>query len=89
MLYKFKSRSTGDLIMLEVNGRQVLEILGKDPDARRASSRPPMRQRPFTCLRPPLPRKKPAARPRSKKRPPAASPSPGLTASRCVSASCR
>jgi hypothetical protein len=29
MLYKFKSRSTGDLIMLEVNGRQVLEILGK------------------------------------------------------------
>jgi hypothetical protein len=33
MLYKFKSRSTGDLIMLEVNGRQVLEILGKDPDA--------------------------------------------------------
>ena len=33
MLYKFKSRSTGDLIMLEVNGRQVMEILGKDPDA--------------------------------------------------------
>ncbi len=31
MLYKFKSRVTGELIMLEVNGRQVLEILGKDP----------------------------------------------------------
>lgn len=29
MLYKFKSRATADVIMLEVNGRQVLEILGK------------------------------------------------------------
>lgn len=29
MLYKFKSHATGDLIMLEVNGRQVLTILGK------------------------------------------------------------
>ena len=33
MLYKFKSRVTGDLIMLEPNGRQVLEIMGKDPGA--------------------------------------------------------
>ena len=33
MLYKFKSRVTGDLIMLEPNGRRVLEILGKDPGA--------------------------------------------------------
>ena len=33
MLYEFKSRSTGDLIMLEVNGRQVMEIPGKDTDA--------------------------------------------------------
>ena len=31
MLYKFKSKATGDLIMLEPNGRQVLQILGKDP----------------------------------------------------------
>ncbi|PKO45280.1 MAG: DUF1840 domain-containing protein [Betaproteobacteria bacterium HGW-Betaproteobacteria-3] len=31
MLYKFKSKATGDLIMLEPNGRQVLEILGKTP----------------------------------------------------------
>jgi hypothetical protein len=33
MLYKFKSRVTGDVIMLEPNGRRVLEILGKDPGA--------------------------------------------------------
>ena len=30
MLYKFKSRAAGDLIMLEANGRRVLEIIGKD-----------------------------------------------------------
>jgi Domain of unknown function (DUF1840) len=30
MLYKFKSKVTGDLIMLEPNGRRVLEIIGKD-----------------------------------------------------------
>ena len=29
MLYKFKSKATGDLIMLEANGRRVLEIMGK------------------------------------------------------------
>jgi hypothetical protein len=34
MLYKFKSKATGDLIMLEPNGRQVLEIIGKDPAAK-------------------------------------------------------
>lgn len=33
MLYKFKSRATADLIMLEANGRQVLEIMGKSPEA--------------------------------------------------------
>ena len=33
MLYKFKSKSTSDLIMLEPNGRRVLEIIGKTPDA--------------------------------------------------------
>jgi Domain of unknown function (DUF1840) len=31
MLFKFKSKATGDLIMLEPNGRRVLEIIGKDP----------------------------------------------------------
>ena len=31
MLYKFKSKVTGDLIMLEPNGRRVLQIIGKDP----------------------------------------------------------
>ena len=31
MLYKFKSKSCGDLIMLEPNGRRVLEIIGKTP----------------------------------------------------------
>lgn len=32
MLYKFKSKAAGDLIMLEPNGRRVLEIIGKDSD---------------------------------------------------------
>ncbi len=30
MLYKFKSKATGDLIMLQPNGQRVLEIIGKD-----------------------------------------------------------
>lgn len=30
MLYKFKSKAAGDVIMLEPNGRQVLQIMGKD-----------------------------------------------------------
>jgi cyclopropane-fatty-acyl-phospholipid synthase len=30
MLYKFKSKVTGDLIMLEPNGRQILNLVGKD-----------------------------------------------------------
>ena len=29
MLYKFKSKNAGDVIMLEPNGRQVLQIIGK------------------------------------------------------------
>ena len=29
MLYKFKSKVTGDLIMLEPNGRQILQLIGK------------------------------------------------------------
>jgi hypothetical protein len=33
MLYKFKSKTTSDLIMLESNGRRVLEIIGKTPAA--------------------------------------------------------
>ena len=32
MLFKFKSRATADLIMLEPNGRQLLQIVGKNPD---------------------------------------------------------
>ena len=31
MLYKFKSQATADVILLEVNGRQLLEIIGKQP----------------------------------------------------------
>ena len=34
MLYKFKSKAAGDLIMLEPNGRRVLDIIGKDPGAK-------------------------------------------------------
>ena len=30
MLYKFKSKSTGDVIMLQANGQRILEIIGKD-----------------------------------------------------------
>ena len=30
MLYKFKSKTAGDVIMLEANGRKVLEVIGKD-----------------------------------------------------------
>jgi regulator of protease activity HflC (stomatin/prohibitin superfamily) len=30
MLFKFKSKAAGDLIMLEPNGRRVLEIIGKE-----------------------------------------------------------
>ena len=30
MLYKFKSKATSDLIMLEPQGRQILQIIGKD-----------------------------------------------------------
>ena len=34
MLYKFKSKAAGDLIMLEPNGRRVLAIIGKDTGAK-------------------------------------------------------
>ena len=30
-LYRFKSRETGDLVMLQPHGQHVLEIIGKDP----------------------------------------------------------
>lgn len=30
MLYKFKSKNAGDVIMLQANGRKVLELIGKD-----------------------------------------------------------
>lgn len=30
-LYRFKSRETGDLVMLQPTGQRVLDILGKDP----------------------------------------------------------
>jgi len=30
MLYKFKSKNAGDVIMLEANGRRILEVIGKD-----------------------------------------------------------
>lgn len=35
MLYKFKSPAAGNLIMLEPNGRQILQILGKDDPSHR------------------------------------------------------
>ena len=30
MLYKFKSKNAGDVIMHEVNGNRVLKVIGKD-----------------------------------------------------------
>ncbi len=32
-LYRFKSRETGDLVMLGPDGKRILEVLGKDPSA--------------------------------------------------------
>lgn len=29
-LYRFKSRETGDLVMLEPSGKRILEVLGRD-----------------------------------------------------------
>ncbi len=34
MLYKFKSQATGDLIMLEPQGKQVLRLIGKEAGAK-------------------------------------------------------
>ncbi|MDD2545172.1 MAG: DUF1840 domain-containing protein [Burkholderiaceae bacterium] len=34
MLYRFKSRAEPDLIMLEPQGRQMLELIGKTPEVR-------------------------------------------------------
>ena len=31
MLYKFKSKATGDLIMLEPQGKHILNLIGKEP----------------------------------------------------------
>ncbi|MEZ5646465.1 MAG: DUF1840 domain-containing protein [Burkholderiaceae bacterium] len=31
--YRFKSRDTGDVVMLHHTGKRVLQIIGKDPDA--------------------------------------------------------
>ncbi len=32
MVYRFKTKATGDVVMLDQNGKQLLEILGKDPN---------------------------------------------------------
>lgn len=32
MLYKFKSKAAGDVIMLQPNGKQVLQIIGNDAE---------------------------------------------------------
>ncbi len=32
MIYKFKSKATGDRIMLEPNGDTLLRVLGREPD---------------------------------------------------------
>ncbi len=40
MLYKFKSRATPDLIMLEPNGRRVLQLIGKPVDEQQGILQP-------------------------------------------------
>ena len=40
MLYKFKSRAAPDLIMLEPNGRRVLQLIGKPTDAKQGILQP-------------------------------------------------
>lgn len=37
MLYKFKSKNTGDIIMLQASGQQLLEIIGKAENGTPAS----------------------------------------------------
>jgi cyclopropane-fatty-acyl-phospholipid synthase len=34
MIYKFKSQADADVIMLELNGSQMLAIIGREPSAR-------------------------------------------------------
>ncbi len=34
MLYKFKSKATGDLIMLEPQGKHILQLIGKESGAK-------------------------------------------------------
>lgn len=34
MIYKFKSKATGDLIMLGPHGEQVLRLMGREPAAK-------------------------------------------------------
>ena len=34
MLYKFKSKATGDLIMLEPQGKHILQLIGKEAGAK-------------------------------------------------------
>ena len=48
MLYKFKSRATADLVMLESAGRRLLEVLGREPSDQgilEAADLPPLMQR--------------------------------------------
>ncbi|MDE2617996.1 MAG: DUF1840 domain-containing protein [Burkholderiales bacterium] len=40
MLYKFKSRAAADLIMLEPNGRRLLQIIGKPLDEKQGILQP-------------------------------------------------
>lgn len=40
MLYKFQSRAASDLLMLEPQGRRILQIIGKYSDERRGILRP-------------------------------------------------
>jgi hypothetical protein len=40
MLYKFQSRAAADLLMLEPQGRRILQIIGKHEESRRGILRP-------------------------------------------------
>ena len=40
MIYKFKSKAAGDVIMLQPNGQKILEIVGKDSAASKGIIQP-------------------------------------------------
>jgi len=66
MLYKLKSKVTGDLIMLEPNGRRVLQIINKYSPEGKGILLPEQMPAAIEACRRPSPRKKPKKKPLSR-----------------------